>query len=630
MDGFRFVNDEIFPAAPDESLILKKASARIPHGGGLRIPQASPDYRMLRDWIGAGAPVGDSAAPRVFSIRVAPRERQMRANEAQQLRVIARYTDGHEIDVTRHAKFQSNHDELAQVDSFGLVRAGDHPGEAAVMAAYMGAVDVFRALMPLDLPLDGSRSKHPKQFADPPRLNFIDRLVDQKLQRLNIVPSPLCTDEEFLRRVYLDVIGTLPTPAEVRSFLADARSDRRQHVVDSLLQRPEYAEYWALQWSDLLRVDRRALGYKQTYEYYAWIRDSFAQNKPYDRFVRELIDAEGLLSESPAGFLYKAEPDPGKLGSTVAQIFLGVRIACAQCHHHPYDRWSQTDYCGIQAFFTQVALKPTPHGDLLAPLSNRPTRHPRTGEEVFAHVLGAPNPTRSPAGDRRTLLADWMTAADNPYLARCLVNRVWAHFLGRGIVEPVDDFRVTNPPSNPELLDALADSFVKHGFDLHALIRTITGSRTYQLSSEPNETNQLDEQNYSRALLRRLDAEVLLDAVCQATGVGEKFRGIPRGGRAIELWDNESPHYFLKLFGRPVRVTACQCERSIDPSVAQVLHVLNSPAIQAKLSDAGGQIARLCNRFRDDDRRYRAVVATPYFATPVFAAINASMSSKLL
>ncbi len=290
----------------------------------------------------------------------------MRTHEAQQLRVVARYSDGHEVDVTRHAKFQSNHDELVQVDNFGLVTAGEHPGEAAVMAAYMGAVDVFRALVPLDaVPLEPASSTHAQKL---PQYNFIDPLVDAKLERLNIVPSPLCSDEEYLRRVYLDVIGTLPTPDEVRSFLADGRADRRQQVVESLLRRPEYSEYWALRWSDLLRVDRRTLGLKQTYDYYSWIRDSFAENKPYDKFVRELVCAEGLLTESPAGLLYKTDADPGKIGSTISQVFLGVRIACAQCHHHPYDRWSQTDYYGMQAFFTQVAFKPTARGELLAPL----------------------------------------------------------------------------------------------------------------------------------------------------------------------------------------------------------------------------------------------------------------------
>ncbi len=603
----------IFPAAPEESLILKKASASVPHGGGLRIQKASPEYRLLRDWIAAGAPEGDLAAPRISSIAVMPRERQMRTHEAQQLRVAARYTDGHEVDVTNHAKFQSNRDELVQVNNFGLVTAGDHPGEAAVMAAYMGAVDVFRALVPVDVPRSKRQPAHGENL---PQHNFIDRMVDVKLDRLNIVPSPLCTDDEFLRRVFLDVIGTLPTPNEIRGFLADKHPERRARVVESLLHRPEYAEYWALRWSDLLRVDRRTLGFKQTYDYYSWIRDSFAENKPYDQFVRELVCAEGSLTETPATLFYKTDTDSGKLASTISQVFLGVRIACAQCHHHPYDRWSQTDYCGMQAFFTQVAFKPTARGELLVPMATTPTRHPRTGEEVFAHALGTPNPKQSLSGDRRAILADWMTSRDNSWLARCLVNRMWAHFLGRGIVEPVDDFRLTNPPSNPELLDALAAGFVQHHQDLHWLIETITASRTYRLSSEPNATNERDDQNYSRALLRRLDAEVLLDAICQTTGVGEKFRGIPRGGRAIDLWDNESPHYFLKLFGRPVRVTACECERSIDPSVSQVLHVLNSPNIHAKLSDAGGRIAHLVEHFHDDAALVSEIYLTFYGRRP--------------
>jgi hypothetical protein len=601
----------IFLPAPDESLMLKKATGSVPHGGGVRIQRASPEYRLLRAWIAAGAPEGDPAAPHVESIRLMPRERRLQPRDSQQLRVVAKYTDGREVDVTSHAKFQSNREELAGVDNFGLVTAGEHPGEAAIMAAYMNEVDVFRALVPLA----NSDSKQLAQQALPAQ-NFIDRLVDAKLKRLNVVPSALCTDDEFVRRLYLDVIGTLPTPDEVRTYLSNARADRGQQLLNKLLGRPEYAEYWALKWSDLLRVDRRVLGHKQAYDYYSWIRDSFAENKPFDRFARELISAEGLLTQEPEGALFKVDPDPGKIASSVSQVFLGVRIACAQCHHHPYDRWTQTDYYGMQACFSQVAFKPTAHGDLLASLSTAATRNPRTGEEVFAHPLATDNPSNSPEGDRRKILAAWLTRPDNPWFARCFVNRTWEHFLGRGIVEPVDDFRLTNPPSNPELLDALADDFVKHGYDIQHLIRTITTSRTYRLSSEPNATNERDEENYSRALFRRLDAEVLLDAICQSTGTREKFHGIPVGSRAIELWDNESPHYFLKLFGRPVRVTACQCERSAEPSVSQVLHVLNSPAIHAKLSSAAGRIARLTDRFARDPVLIDEIYLTFYARYP--------------
>jgi hypothetical protein len=602
----------IFPPAPDESLILKKATGSVPHGGGVRIQRASPEYRLLREWIAAGAPEGDPAAPRVASIRVTPRERQLRSHDSQQLRVVARYTDGREVDVTSHAKFQSNREELAGVDNFGLVTAGDHPGEAAVMAAYMNEVDVFRALIPLAAP----DSKDPIRRDSPKSQTFIDRLVAAKLDRLNVRTSALCTDDEFVRRVYLDVIGTLPNPDEVRSYLSDGRADRGSRLIDKLLGRPEYAEYWALKWSDLLRVDRRVLGHKEAYDYYSWIRDSFADNKPYDRFAREIITAEGLLTQVPEGALFKVDTDPGQIASSVSQIFLGVRIACAQCHHHPYDRWTQTDYYGMQACFAQVAFKPTPRGDLLASLSTAATHNPRTGEEVFAHPLATANPKTSPPGDRRRLLAAWLTGPENPWFARCFVNRMWEHFLGRGIVEPVDDFRLTNPPSNPELLDALAADFVQHGYDVKHLIRTITTSRTYRLSSEPNATNERDDENYSRALFRRLDAEVLLDAICQTTGTREKFRGIPAGSRAIELWDNESPHYFLKLFGRPVRVTACQCERSSEPSVSQVLHVLNSPNIHAKLASAAGRIARLTDRFARDPLIVDEIYLTFYARYP--------------
>jgi hypothetical protein len=602
----------IFPPAPDESLMLKKATGSVPHGGGVRIQRASPEYRLLREWIAAGAPEGDAAAPRVASIRVMPRERQLRPHDSQQLRVVARYTDGREVDVTSHARFQSNREELAGVDNFGLVTAGDHPGEAAVMAAYMNEVDVFRAI----IPRTASDSDAPAPPDLPKSQNFIDRLVAARLDRLNVVSSALCTDDEFLRRAYLDVIGTLPTPDEARSYLSDGRADRGQRLIEKLLGRPEYAEYWALKWSDLLRVDRRVLGFKEAYDYYSWIRDSFAENKPYDRFAREIITAEGLLTQAPEGALFKVDRDPGQIASSVSQIFLGVRIACAQCHHHPYDRWTQTDYYGMQASFAQVAFKPTARGELLASLSAASTHNPRTGDEVFAHPLGTPNPKASPAGDRRRLLAAWLTAPDNAWFARCFVNRLWEHFLGCGIVEPVDDFRLTNPPSNPELLDALATDFVQHGYDIKHLIRLITASRTYRLSSEPNATNERDDENYSRALFRRLDAEVLLDAICQTTGTREKFRGIPAGSRAIELWDNESPHYFLKLFGRPVRVTACQCERSSEPSVSQVLHVLNSPSIHAKLASAAGRIARLTDRFPRDPMLVDEIYLTFYSRYP--------------
>lgn len=582
-----------FAPVPEQSLLLLKASGGMPHGGGIRIRPDTDEYRLLRDWVRSGCPTGAADAPKLVSIRVLPRESRLALRYAQQLQVTAVWSDGREVDVTHHARFQSNNEGLARVDDAGLISTGETPGEAAIMASYMGAVDVFRAVMP--------QLEHDESLPAPPVLNFIDELVDARLKKLGIQPSGMCRDEDFLRRAYLDVAGVLPTADEARAFLRDQSPDRRARLIDALLKRPEHADLEALRWADVLRVDRLALGHKQAGAFYHWIRDSFAQNKPVDAFTREIITAEGLLTDAPQGSLFKVVSKPGEMASTISQVFLGVRIECAQCHHHPFDRWGQDDYVGMQAFFAQVGFKKTPAGDLLRAAGNPDSRHPRTNEVVTAHALLQSAPEKNPEGDRRRVFADWLTAPDNPWFARNIVNRVWARLTGRGLVEPVDDFRMTNPPSNPELLDALARHFVASGFDLHALTKTIAASRTYQLSTEPNRSNERDEQNFSRALFRPLEAEVRLDMVCQVTGVPEKFDGVAVGSRAVQLWDSQVNHDFLRLFGRPVRVTACQCERIAEPTVSQVLHVLNSPNIQAKLSDEGGRLARLDATLTDSD-----------------------------
>jgi hypothetical protein len=597
----------VMAASPEQSLFLLKASGSMPHGGGVRIPRGTVEYETLRAWVAAGVPVGDPKAPRVVAVRVAPAERILDFKGEQQLRVIARYSDGHEADVTAHARFQSNNDGLASVSGGGLVTAGQVPGEAAIMANFMGAVDLFRAV----IPRPGPAAEFPKLAEN----NFIDTLVFRKLKKLNIVPSGPADDAEFLRRVYLDVIGTLPTAAEARLFLADRRPDRRARLVEELLRRPEFADYWALKWADLLRVDRQALGHKYAYTYYEWFRDSFARNRPLDEMARQLLTAEGPLAESGPASFYKVVKKPGDMASTLSQVFLGVRIACAQCHHHPFDRWSQTDYYGMAAFFAPVSLRPSARGEEVLASGDPVTKDPRTGQVVVAHGLGMPMPPANPHGDRRVILAKWLTAPANPYFARNLANRAWAHFLGRGLVEPVDDVRATNPPSNPELLDALARYLVKEKFDFRQLVRLITASQVYQLSSRPNATNAKDEQNYSRSLFRRLDAEVLLDMVSQTTGVPERFSGVPPGRRAIQLWDSKVPHYFLKLFGRPVRISACECERSAEPSVSQVLHLLNSPAIEAKLSHEQGTVARLVRAKADDGGLVEELYLT-FFSRP--------------
>ena len=463
------------PAVPERSLLLQKSSGDMPHGGGVRIRKDSDEYRVLRDWIANGLPFGEPTAPRVASITVSPREQLMGLKTTQPLKVVAKFDNGFEEEVTRHAKFQSNNDGLASVDEHGLVTAHETPGDVAIMASYLGTVDVFRVLIPRPT---GTSPVVPSVGSAEQQANFIDPLVDAKLTKLNIQPSDLCTDEDFLRRAFLDVIGTLPKPDEVRKFLDDKQPNRRARLIDELLKRPEYADYWALKWSDLLRVERPTLGHAGAHSYYRWMRDSFASNKPFDRFARELVAAEGLLRDQPAGHLFKSVKQPGEQAATISQVLLGVRIECAKCHHHPFDRWSQTDYFGMTAFFTPVSVKGSARGEAVQALGDPVTKHPRTGAAIAAHALATTMPDKSPTGDRRVVLAAWMTAPENPWFARNLANRTWAHFLGRGLVEPIDDVRDTNPPSNSELLDALAKHVVATKYDVKQLMRAITDRKS--------------------------------------------------------------------------------------------------------------------------------------------------------
>jgi Protein of unknown function (DUF1549)/Protein of unknown function (DUF1553) len=598
----------IMPASPESSLLLAKPSGRLPHGGGIRIRFGSDEYEMLRSWIAAGTPLGDPSAPKVIAVRVEPKERVMSMKSQQQMRVIARRSDGREFDVTAYARYQTNQETLASVSAEGVVSVNDTPGEVAIMASYSNCVDSFRAIVPRPVVI----ANYPAFAA----YNFIDGHVITKLKKLNIAPSDLCDDSTFLRRIYLDVIGTLPTANEARRFLADKRADKRERLVDELLDRPEFADYWALKWADTLRVDRQILGPKRAYAYYRWIRESMARNKPFDQFARELLTAEGPLEETGPANFYKVVPKPGETASTVSQVLLGIRIACAECHHHPYDRWSQADYFGMTAFFAPVSLKASPRGESVQAVGDPVTNHPHTGAPIQPYALATKMPDKAPPGDRRIVLAEWMTSPANPWFARNLANRVWAHMLGRGLVEPIDDVRDTNPPSNPELLDALAKHVVDTKFDVKQLIRTIAKSRTYQLSSKPTPSNERDEMNYSRSLFRRIDAEVLLDMVSQTLGVPEKFGGSPPGTRAIQLWDSKVTHYFLKLYGRPQRATACECERNHEPSVSQVLHLLNSPEIHAKLTHERGNIANWIRDKKSDAALVDEIYLTFYCRRP--------------
>jgi hypothetical protein len=607
----------VFPGVPDNSLLLLKAAGQVPHGGGVRLDPTRPEYARLKNWIAAGMPFGSPDDPQVQRIEVQPSAGLLSFNQQERLRVTAFWSNGRHEDVTALATWQTNSESLAQVDEHGVITAGQTPGTVAVMASYLGHVDLFQGLIPQPQPLTPAELQHlqllQQTTADS---NPIDRLVAARLQQLNLPAAERCDDAVFHRRVFLDLIGTLPTAAESREFLADTRPDRRELLVDRLLLRTEFNDYWALKWADLLRVNRRTLGRKAARAYHEWIRSCFEQNLPLDQFAARLITASGPLSDSPSGWFYKASANPHELTNTISQVFLGVRLECARCHHHPWDRWGQTDYHGLEAFVTQAAFKPVPGGESLTASGAARTVHPRTGREVFAHALDQPAPVEQPSGDRRQLLAAWLTDRSNPWFAQNLANRTWAHFLGRGLVEPVDDLRLTNPPSNPELLQMLASQLIASGFDFRRFVRGIVLSETYQRSTTPPPSAAADNQNYARFPLKQLPAEVLLDAVSSVTGVSEQFSGMPVGSRAIQLWDSHLNHPFLTLFGRPVRETACACERVSEPSVGQVLHVQNSPEIDARLRHANGRLAVLCRNHSDDTQLIHELYLTCFGRLP--------------
>jgi hypothetical protein len=584
----------VFPAAPDASLLLLKASGQVPHGGGKRLPVDDPNFEKLLRWIAAGMPRTPADAPRLERITVAPSDRILAPNATVQLAVTAHYSDGTAEDVTPLAAFQSNEAVFAAVDESGLVRAGPLPGEAAVMARFMHKFAVCNVVIPLP------GSVPDEAYARLPRKNFIDGHVWDKLRKLGVTPSDPAPDATFHRRAFLDVIGRLPTPEETRAFLADTDPRKREKLIDRLLERPEYADFWANKWADLIRPNPYRVGIKAVFNLDAWLRDSFRKNKPYDQFVRELLTAQGSTFRNGAVVMFRDRRDPDEIATLVSQLFLGVRLDCARCHHHPFEVWGQDDFYSFAAFFSRMGRKGT---GLSPPISG--------GEEVFfaaargevKHpVTGRVMPMRPLLGeevnvpedrDPREELADWATAPDNPFFAKVIVNRVWADLMGRGIVEPVDDLRATNPPSNGPLLDALAADFVENGYDLKKLIRTICTSHVYGLSSIPNDRNAGDGRNYSRHYRQRLRAEVLLDAVCDATGVRESFAAMPPGSRAMELWTVRSQSVFLDSFGRPDPNQDPPCERTDDTTVVQALHLMNAPGVQAKVTSDAGRAAKL-------------------------------------
>jgi hypothetical protein len=571
----------INPLAPATSLLVAKARGEVAHEGGVRFQAGSLSDDILVNWIRQGAPGDLSDTARVVGVRLVPDKLVMQPGQTHRLQLIAQYSNGSTRDVTRLGIFTANNDYYVGVDGEGRVTASN-PGETAVVARFertfaaasVGVLEPVPDFVATAVPQD----------------NLIDRHVVEKLNRLKIAPSPLANDEEFLRRIYLDLIGVQPKPDEVRAFLADKDPAKRAKLVDGLFARPEFIDHWSLKWGDLLQNSRNSVSAPAVYLFREFIRGAVASNMPLDEFARRILTARGGASDDPASVYFGISKDTNDTVERSTQVFIGVRMLCARCHTHPLENWTQADYYGLASFFTQVSVRPDvryaklPNSKMVQ--VNRAAgfaTHPRTGRPQAPKFLGGAEPQLPPDADRREAYARWLTGPENPFFARGMVNRVWSYFFHRGIVEPVDDVRSTNPPINPALLDALTKDFIEHHFDVRHLMRQIATSATYQRSSGPIASNQRDEQNFSHALPRRVPAEALFDSLVQATGVPENFGGAPANFRAAQLPDGNIDHPFLKLFGKPQRMDACECERDNSSNMLQALHFINGKSILGRV-----------------------------------------------
>jgi hypothetical protein len=588
MSGRRFNR-----ADPARSLMLAKPTQQVPHGGGQRIEQGSRYYKTILSWISAGVPYGDPKVDRVEKLEVFPKEVFMHGpGKAQHALVMAHYSDGSVRDVTREAHISSNTPEIADVDAGTRVK-GERTGEAALLVRYEGKF--------VAVPVTVLNPNPGFAWNNLPQHNYIDELVDAKLKRLKILPTPRIDDADFLRRVSLDLIGLPPTSEELRAFVEDKTDPltKRSRMVDRLIARPEYVDHWTLKWGDLLQVSRRYLGDKGMWEFREWVRGSIAQNKPYDKFVYELLTARGSSYENPAANFFRVTRNAKASMEKTTQLFMGVRLVCTQCHDHPFEKWTQNQYYEMTAFFGSVGLKPGfQSGDEIVydKRQDYEIKHPKTGRVVAAKYLVAsfgapPIPNTS---ERREALVEWLTSKDNPFFARAIANRIWSYFLGRGIIEPVDDIRASNPPANEVLLEALTKDLTDHGFDLRHLMKTIVNSRAYQAGIQTNVWNADDKVNFSHAFPRRLGAEELMDALALAAGSRPKFPEVPPDTKAEEFPD---PHVgkdgLLDVFGRPARESSCECERRSDISMPQALNLVNGRTIGEAVADPKGRVAKL-------------------------------------
>jgi hypothetical protein len=570
-------------ALPEECLLVEKSVGGVPHSGGERFKPGSPLYDTLVRWLDAGAPKDPDAQAQPLSLELYPPELVLEgAGTTQRMTVRAKYSDGTDRDVTDLSLFMSSNDGSAAIDESGLVTAGNR-GEAYVFARFHTFTVGSQAIV---LP-----KAQPYAWTPVPEKNHVDTLVFRKLRTLRLLPSGLCSDEVFLRRAYLDIVGLTPSREEYDRFLADASPDKRDRLVDELLSRKEFVELWVMKWAELLQIrsnDNQGLSYKATLNYFNWLQSRIEENVPFNRLVQELLSASGGTFDNPATNYYQVEQDVLKLTENVAQVFMGMRIQCAQCHNHPFDRWTMDDYYGFVAFFNQVGRKTgeDPRERIIFNRGSGDTKHPVDNRSMPPRFLGGEEP--KVAGlDRRAVLAEWLASPKNPFFAKNVANIVWAHFFGRGIIDPVDDVRVSNPPTNPELLEELGRRLTESDYDFKRFVRDLCTSRTYQLATQANETNESDLSNFSKGPVRRIRAEVLLDVISEVTGTPNKFRGLPLGARAVQIADGRVNTFFLSTFGRATRESVCSCEVKMEPNLSQALHLLNGDTVNTRIQQGG-------------------------------------------
>lgn len=603
-----FMARRVSTAAPEESLLIQKGTGRVPHQGGQRLIGGSQEYHLLCNWIAEGMKDDPKDLPELVKLEVLPARRIVNIIQDpddgpslndQQLVVLGHFADGKVRDVTHLCAYSTSNDDIAEVGQFGLVKPRGR-GEVAVLARYLQIIVSARMMFLVDRP----------GFVWPntPERNYIDRILNAKLKQLQIPPSPTVGDSQFLRRAYLDAIGALPTPDETRAFLADPDPLKREKLIDKLLARSEFADFWTLKWADILRVNESFMDEKGVKDMHSWIRRAVVEDRPLDQFVRDLLAASGNSADSPTVNFYRTMANPEEMAETISQLFMGVRMNCAKCHNHPFERWTQDEYFSLAAFFAKMRLhkhdpKEKQAGTVTLTMNdNGRIVHPRTNLVVPLRFPGEPVIQLPPQTDPRKHLVDWLVNPQNAYFTRTLANRIWFHLMGRGIVEPVDDFRDSNPAISDELLDALAQDLAKNGYRLKHLVRTIMLSETYQRTAQPNELNKDDTLYFSRAQARLLTAEQMLDAICALTGVPESHPRLPAGARAVQIEGAKTDNMFLKVFNRPARNLACECERERESNLSQALQLIANRSVQDKIHSDKGRVARLIREGKDDDQ----------------------------